>query len=140
MKEIKNVVILGGGTAGWLAAYIMSDFFYSNQLDVNVKIIESSKIPTIGVGEGTTSIFYEFLKKYNLDESDFLIETKATLKFGIVHKDWKELGYTYYGPIDDPQLIAPKNKPETFEYLKAYAVAAGRPVSEIHLHTLLMQN
>ena len=48
MKEIKNVVILGGGTAGWLAAYIMSDFFYSNQLDVNVKIIESSKIPTIG--------------------------------------------------------------------------------------------
>ena len=96
MKEIKNVVILGGGTAGWLAAYIMSDFFYSNQLDVNVKIIESSKIPTIGVGEGTTSIFYEFLKKYNLDESDFLIETKATLKFGIVHKDWKELGYTYY--------------------------------------------
>ena len=140
MKEIKNVVILGGGTAGWLAAYIMSDFFYSNKLNANVKVIESSKIPTIGVGEGTTSIFYEFLKKYNLDETDFLKETKATLKFGIVHKDWKELGYTYYGPIDDPQLIAPKGKPENFEYLKAYAVAAGRPVSEIHLHTLLMQN
>ena len=117
----------------------MSDFFYSNKLKANVKVIESSKIPTIGVGEGTTSIFYEFLKKYNLDETDFLKETKATLKFGIVHKDWKELGYTYYGPIDDPQLIAPKNKPENFEYLKAYAVAAGRPVSEIHLHTLLMQ-
>ena len=140
MKKIKNVVILGGGTAGWLAAYILSDFFNSNKLDGKVKIIESSKIPTIGVGEGTTSIFYEFLKKYKLDEADFLKETKATLKFGIVHKDWKELGNTYYGPIDDPQLIAPKNKPETFEYLKAYAIAAGRPVSEIHLHTLLMQN
>ena len=138
MKEIKNVVILGGGTAGWLAAYILSDFFYSNKLNTKVKIIESSKIPTIGVGEGNTSIFYEFLKKYNLDESDFLKETKATLKFGIVHKDWKELGYTYYGPIDDPQLIAPKNKPENFEYLKAYAVAAGRPVSEIHLHTIFV--
>ena len=50
MKEIKNVVILGGGTAGWLAAYILSDFFYSNKLNTNVKIIESSKIPTIGVG------------------------------------------------------------------------------------------
>ena len=62
MKEIKNVVILGGGTAGWLAAYIMSDFFYSNKLNAHVKVIESSKIPTIGVGEGTTSIFYEFLK------------------------------------------------------------------------------
>ena len=54
MKEIKNVVILGGGTAGWLAAYIMSDFFYSNKLNANVKVIESSKIPTIGVGEGIT--------------------------------------------------------------------------------------
>jgi len=140
MKDINNVVILGGGTAGWLAAYIISDYFHSNNLEANVKIIESSKIPTIGVGEGTTSIFYEFLKKYNLNESDFLKETKATLKFGIVHKDWKELGYTYYGPIDDPQLIAPKIKPDTFEYLKAYAVAAGRPVSEIHLHTMLMQN
>ena len=140
MKKIKTLVILGGGTAGWLAAYILSDFFNSNKLDGKVKIIESSKIPTIGVGEGTTSIFYEFLKKYKLDEADFLKETKATLKFGIVHKDWKELGNTYYGPIDDPQLIAPKNKPETFEYLKAYAIAAGRPVSEIHLHTLLMQN
>ena len=77
MKEIKNVVILGGGTAGWLAAYIMSDFFYSNKLNANVKVIESSKIPTIGVGEGTTSIFYEFLKKYNLDETDFLKETNS---------------------------------------------------------------
>ena len=77
MKEIKNVVILGGGTAGWLAAYIMSDFFYSNKLNANVKVIESSKIPTIGVGEGTTSIFYEFLKKYNLDETDFLKESKT---------------------------------------------------------------
>ena len=38
MKEIKNVVILGGGTAGWLAAYIMSDFFYSNKLNANVNI------------------------------------------------------------------------------------------------------
>ena len=55
MKEIKNVVILGGGTAGWLAAYIMSDFFYSNKLNANVKVIESSKFPTIGVGEGITN-------------------------------------------------------------------------------------
>ena len=40
MKEIKNVVVLGGGTAGWLAAYIISDFFYSNKLNANVKVIE----------------------------------------------------------------------------------------------------
>ena len=41
-------------TAGWLAAYIMSDFFYSNKLNANVKVIESLKFPTIGVGEKIT--------------------------------------------------------------------------------------
>ena len=56
MKKIKNVVILGGGTAGWLAAYILSDFFNSNKLDGKVKIIESSKLPTMGVGYGTPMI------------------------------------------------------------------------------------
>ena len=53
MKKINNVVILGGGTAGWLAAYIISDYFNSNNLTTKIKVIESSKIPTVGVGEGT---------------------------------------------------------------------------------------
>ena len=116
MRKLKNVTILGAGTAGWISAYILSDFFYTNKQDVKVTIVDPSSIPIIGVGEGTTGIFYDFLKRYNLDELDFLRETKATLKFGIVHKDWKELNHQYYGPIDDPQLIAPKGKPENFEY------------------------
>ena len=55
MKEIKNVVILGGGTAGWLAAYILSDFFYSNKLNTNVKI-KDIKVPDhvlLGLIDGT---------------------------------------------------------------------------------------
>ena len=91
MRKLKNVTILGAGTAGWISAYILSDFFYTNKQNVKVTIVDPSSIPIIGVGEGTTGIFYDFLKRYNLDELDFLKETKATLKFGIVHKDWKEL-------------------------------------------------
>ena len=139
MTKLKNVTVLGAGTAGWIVAYILSDFFYKNKLNIKVTIIDPSKIPIIGVGEGTTGIFYDFLKRYNLNESDFLRETKATLKFGIFHKDWKEINHTYYGPIDDPQLLAPKSEPEDFEYLNVYAVAAGRSVADIHLHTKLMQ-
>ena len=139
MRKLKNVTVLGAGTAGWISAYILSDFFNTNKLDIKVTIIDPSSIPIIGVGEGTTGIFYDFLKRYKLDEIDFLKETQATLKFGIVHKDWKELGHTYYGPIDDPHLIAQKTKPEDFEYLNVYAVAAGRSVADVHLHTKLMQ-
>ncbi len=134
MRKLKNVTILGAGTAGWISAYILSDFFYTNKQDVKVTIVDPSSIPIIGVGEGTTGIFYDFLKRYNLDELDFLRETKATLKFGIVHKDWKELNHQYYGPIDDPHLLASKKIPEDFEYLNVYAVAAGRSVADVHLH------
>ena len=139
MRKLKNVTILGAGTAGWISAYILSDFFYTNKQDVKVTIVDPSSIPIIGVGEGTTGIFYDFLKRYNLDELDFLKETKATLKFGIVHKDWKELNHQYYGPIDDPHLLASKKDPEDFEYLNVYAVAAGRSVADVHLHTKLME-
>ena len=139
MRKLKNVTILGAGTAGWISAYNLRDFFYTNKQDVKVTIVDPSSIPIIGVGEGTTGIFYDFLKRYNLDELDFLRETKATLKFGIVHKDWKELNHEYYGPIDDPHLLASKKDPEDFEYLNVYAVAAGRSVADVHLHTKLME-
>ena len=139
MRKLKNVTILGAGTAGWISAYILSDFFFTNKQNVKVTIVDPSSIPIIGVGEGTTGIFYDFLKRYNLDELDFLRETKATLKFGIVHKDWKELNHQYYGPIDDPHLLASKKHPEDFEYLNVYAVAAGRSVADVHLHTKLME-
>ena len=49
MKEIKNVVILGGGTAGWLAAYIMSDFFYSNKFQLP-EILSSCDLAVGGGG------------------------------------------------------------------------------------------
>ena len=131
MRKLKNVTVLGAGTAGWISAYILSDFFYTNKQDIKVTIVDPSSIPIIGVGEGTTGIFYDFLKRYNLDELDFLRQTKATLKFGIVHKDWKELNHQYYGPIDDPHLLASKKDPEDFEYINVYAVAAGRSVADV---------
>ena len=61
MRKLKNVTVLGAGTAGWISAYILSDFFSANKLDIKVTIIDPSSIPIIGVGEGTTGIFYDFL-------------------------------------------------------------------------------
>ena len=57
----KKIVVLGGGTAGWLSAFLLQDYCRKQELSVGVTVIESSKIPMIGVGEGTTAIFKTFL-------------------------------------------------------------------------------
>ena len=75
------------------------------ELDVDLTVIESSRIPTIGVGEGTTAVFRGLLLELGFDEFELLRETEATVKYGIRHRDWRETGVTYDGPIDDPHLI-----------------------------------
>ncbi len=128
----KHIVIVGGGTAGWLAAMMLSDDASRLNTGTRVTVIESSKIGVIGVGEGSTAVFRQMLRRFKLDEEEFLRETGATVKFGIRHKDWRRVGHTYDGPIDDPHLVAPGVK------LDEYAVAAGRPVAEAHLFQHLL--
>ncbi|MCX7301334.1 MAG: tryptophan 7-halogenase [Rhodobacterales bacterium] len=128
----KHIVIVGGGTAGWLAAMMLSDDATRLKTGTRVTVIESSRIGVIGVGEGSTAVFRQMLRRFNLDEEEFLRETGATIKFGIRHKDWRRVGHTYDGPIDDPHLVAPGVK------LDEYAVAAGRPVAEAHLFQHLL--
>lgn len=94
-----NIVVVGGGTAGWLAALIISKVKPEHTLTV----IESSAIGIIGAGEGSTGLLTSILKNemWNFDCNllEFLQETGATLKYGIHHKDWKTVGESYIGPI-----------------------------------------
>ncbi len=84
-----------------------------------VTVVESSKIGTIGVGEGSTAVFRQMLRHFGLDEMEFLRETGATIKYGIRHRDWRRLGHHYDGPIDDPHQVVPDVDLDT------YAVAAA---------------
>ena len=68
----KKIVVLGGGTAGWPSAFLLQDFCRQHELSAKVTVIESSKIPVIGVGEGTTAIFKTFLDSFGLEEAEFL--------------------------------------------------------------------
>lgn len=102
----------------------------------DVTVIASSKIGTIGVGEGTTAVFRQMLQHFGLDEREFLRETGATIKFGIRHKDWRRLGHSYDGPIDDPHRVAglgPENA------LDQYQVSVGQTVGETHLFQHLLK-
>ena len=60
----KHIVIVGGGTAGWLAAMMLADVAGRKGWGTRVTVIESSKIGTIGVGEGSTAVFRQMLKHF----------------------------------------------------------------------------
>lgn len=132
----KRIAIVGGGTAGWLAALLLGDAraWPKAQGECSapeITVIESSKIGTVGVGEGTTAVFRQMLKHFDLDERAFIAATGATIKYGIRHRDWKELGHHYDGPIDDVEALA--------SGLHEYCVASGRPVENVHLFANLME-
>jgi len=87
---INQVVIVGGGTAGWLTASILAKKFDSRQPGaIQVTLIESPDIPTIGVGEGTWPTMRKTLAKIGISETDFLLKCNASLKQGTKFVNWK---------------------------------------------------
>ena len=91
-REVKRVVIAGGGTAGWLAAAALS-----HQLGkvLDITLIESDEIGTIGVGEATIPPIRVFHKLLQIDEQEFMRATAATFKLGISFENWGLKGDHY---------------------------------------------
>lgn len=103
-----KIVIVGGGTAGWMAALKFLQWS-SHQFETKteIQVIESSKIGIIGAGEGSTGALTDFLwdvvfKDFGENHMDFLKETGSTLKLGIRFKDWNGIGTEYLSPIEPP--------------------------------------
>jgi tryptophan halogenase len=133
-----RLVIVGGGTAGWLAAHLFAAEFKRRGRPLELTLIESSKVPTIGVGEGTTSIFGGVLQALGIREEEFLAKTDATIKYGIRHRDWRRIGHVYDGPIDDPYALTDR-VPNGGSWIDTFCVAAGRSVAEPHVFAALMK-
>ena len=76
----RRICVVGGGTAGWLAAMMLGDSAKRGGHACDITVIESSKIGTIGVGEGTTAVFRQMLKHFGLDEMEFLRELYGELE------------------------------------------------------------
>lgn len=97
-NKVNNVVIVGGGTAGWMTASLLVKTFGSS---LNITLIESDDIATIGVGEATIPPIIHFNDELGIDPKAFIQETKATIKLGIEFKDWGNLNESYMHAFGD---------------------------------------
>ncbi len=98
-EAIKKIVIVGGGTTGWMAAASLSRYIADK--DIAVTLIESPDIGTIGVGEATIPNIVGFNKDLGIDEVELIKATQATFKLGIEFEDWHKKGERFFHPFAD---------------------------------------
>ncbi len=99
MFENQKIVILGGGTAGWMTAAAISKIMKSNNLEI--VLIESDEIGTIGVGEASLPQIKQFNDFLGIEEKEFMVATNATFKLGIEFIDWGAIKTSYIHPFGD---------------------------------------
>lgn len=97
-QHIENVVIVGGGTAGWIAAAAMARLLGPA---IRISLIESEAIGTVGVGEATIPQIRRLNGVLGLDEDEFVRETRGTFKLGIEFSNWGHIGERYLHTFGD---------------------------------------
>lgn len=96
-EPLRSILIVGGGTAGWSAAALLSAVLAP--AGCTITLIETSDVPTVGVGEATIPPVFEFLANCGIDEIDFIRHCQATFKLAIRFDDWLERGHSYWHPF-----------------------------------------
>lgn len=94
---VKKVVIVGGGTAGWMTATYLRAAFGDR---ISITLIESASIATIGVGEATFSTIRYFFDYLGLEEHEWMPACNATYKLGIKFENWRARGHVFYEPFE----------------------------------------
>ena len=122
-NRIKKIIIVGGGTAGWMTAAMLIKFM-GKKLDIT--LVESDTIGTIGVGEATIPPIQIFNNVLGLDENELLKQTQGTFKLGIEFENWGKIGDSYmhaFGPIGREVGMVP------FQHYWGRAKQSGNPSS-----------
>ncbi|WP_286233730.1 tryptophan halogenase family protein [Thalassotalea sediminis] len=96
-NPLSKIVIVGGGTSGWIAAATLAHGFKNS--DLEIELVESEQIGTIGVGEATIPSLLIVLNSLGINLDDFIKETQGSFKLGIQFEDWYAKGDSYFHPF-----------------------------------------
>ena len=129
-KSVDNVVIVGGGTAGWMTAAALTRLL--GKAGLSITLVESAAIGTVGVGEATLPQIRSFNRLLGIDEREMMARTAATIKLGIEFRDWGRAGDRYVHPFG---TFGEALGPADFIHYWARAHSAGEaaPIGEYSL-------
>jgi tryptophan halogenase len=138
--KIKNIVIVGGGTAGWTTALN----FLQKTISPKITVIASKEIPIIGVGESTTGRFNGLINLksgfINIDEADFLKKTGSTFKIGIMHSDWHTIGESFTSPLGDDFINELFYPSIGYDYSRIFHVAKNKKYDSYTQSQMMLNN
>jgi tryptophan halogenase len=132
--QIKDIVIVGGGTAGWMTAAAMGKMLNRRY---RITVIESDEISTVGVGEATIPKIKLFNMALGLDENEFIKFTQGTFKLGIEFVNWGKIGESYIhgfggiGDVPDLQAYSLNNVAAKHDKFMRAIDAGNSPLSRI---------
>ncbi len=129
-EHIKHIVIVGGGTAGWMSAAALSKLLGAAW---QITLVESEEIGIVGVGEATIPLINIYNQALELDENAFMRETKATFKLGIEFVNWGRVGESYihgFGPLG-PDIALCKFH---HYWLKMHGAGRAAPLDEYSIN------
>ena len=136
-RPVTHIVIVGGGTAGWMTAAALSHFLRNK--GPRITLVESDDIGTIGVGEASIPTLTGFNRLLGIDERDFLDHTQGTFKLGIEFVDWTRKGHRFihpFGSFGQPLDICDFHH----HWLRAHAQGIGGPLDDYCLNTVLARD
>ena len=101
MKQdnVRDILIVGGGTAGWMTASVLARAFPQGRM--RITLVESEEIGIVGVGEATVPVLQQLNRFLGVDERDFLKASNGTYKVGIEFRDWANLGDVFFHGFGD---------------------------------------